>query len=268
MKLSAGFPKNELYTTYLKDEYLHWENPAYRIFFEKFYGDYFDQYDIRFGGESLVNRLRKGLTYQELDSLLLEDDFLQREDLRQWVILKSINENLYGKKYPIASLLSLLEELDQLAANEKLKHSISEVRERYRKTSENILLSELPLIHLPDSTGKPSILAIGHLESKEFIKELSLVESMKDEYGKYFAVIPVFLSSNPNRGVPENLTTTSNEYELMNRLGIYSLPWYGWVNRNGELMERDMQKPSMGLEERLYRIRAKKMEEEKIKIGQ
>ena len=62
------------------------------ILFYQLHHYYFDQYDVRFGGESLVNRLRKGLTYQDLDSLLLRDDFLQREEIRQWVILKSINE--------------------------------------------------------------------------------------------------------------------------------------------------------------------------------
>jgi hypothetical protein len=54
---------------------------------------------------------------------------------------------------------------------------------------------------------------------------------------------------------------------LLNDLDIYQLPWYGWMDSEGKL-RKDIVKPSEGLEERLYSIRAKAKEEQKIKVGQ
>lgn len=268
MKLSAGFPKNELYAAYLKNAEIQLQNPAFKSFFDKFYADYFDQYDVRFGGATLANRFRKGLNYQGVDTLLLEDDFLQREDIRQWVILKSINENIYGKKYPAAALRDLLTELRQRAVTEEIQSAAHKIEKTFQEHENAVPLAELPFKKMPEPESKPTLLAIGHLNSKEYIKELSLLESLEKEYGEYFSVIQVFLPSEPGLEIPNQLISPANEYELITSLGIYALPWYGWVNGEGEIVEKELQKPSTGLEERLYRIRAKKREEDKIKIGQ
>ena len=54
---------------------------------------------------------------------------------------------------------------------------------------------------------------------------------------------------------------------FLNDLDIYQLPWYGWMDSAGKLT-KEINKPSEGLEERLYSIRAKAMEKQKNKVGQ
>jgi len=268
MKLSNGFPKKGLYEGYLASDTLHFTNPAFTAFFDKFYADYFNRYDIQFRGKSMPQRLREGMKLGSLDSLLLRDDFLARRDIREWVIIKSIAENLYSNDYPKKPMLDLLKELAEKTQDTLVRTASKNILERYDDVTSPVVLESLPLVLTTEKTKKPGILAIGHLDSREFTREQSLLDDLVEEYGDYFSVVKVFIKSSPDRPIPEELGQSSNDYELMHELDIRSLPWYGWINEEGLIVERAMIKPSEGLESRLYSIRAKAREKEKIKVGQ
>lgn len=268
LKLSNGFPIKGLYMDHLDSSDPKFENPAFVSFFDKFYADYFNRMDMIHGGATMPDRLNSGLSYAELDSMMKEDEFLVRDEIRQWVILKSIAENLYSRAYPTKPLLDLLEDITAEAKTNEIKQAGASVLQLYKERNRPVLLASLPISPAHTSGGKPGILAIGHLDSKEFTREKSILDDLLEKYGEYFSVFMVYLSASVENPVPEVLHRTLDESELVRKLDIRSFPWYGWVNEDGFVIERSMAKPSEGLESRLYAIRAKEKEEEKIKIGQ
>lgn len=266
MKLTAGFSKNEIYATYLRDSELKPANPSFYSFFNVFYSNYFNRYDVKFGGESLSNLLGKGLTYEKLDSLLLKDDFLQREDIRQWVILKSIKETIYLKTYSGERLVEILKSLELKAHSEMIERAARKIRIDYERSVSANLLELYPQLMDLDLPVKPILIVVSQANSNELKRESSFVTSLFDDYGQYFQVVELSLNKDQDADFwPVSLLESPESF--LDDLDIYQLPWYGWMEPDGTLT-KDINKPSEGLEERLYSIRAKATEKEKIKVGQ
>ncbi|MFT4771192.1 MAG: hypothetical protein ACI9CP_000411 [Cryomorphaceae bacterium] len=267
MKLTAGFPKNELYSTYLKDEKLKLTNPSFYSFFNVFYSNYFNRYDAKFGGANISNQLAVGLSYFELDSLFLKDDFLQREDIRQWVMLKSIKETIYLKTYSGEKLIELLNSIESKPHSESIERAARKIRTDYERSVSANLLELFPALKELELLNKPTMVVVAQGSSNEWRRESSLLKVFLDEYGAYFQVVEIVLGSKEQSEENWPSIQLVSPEGLLNDLDIYQLPWYGWMDSEGKL-RKDIVKPSEGLEERLYSIRAKAKEEQKIKVGQ
>ncbi|MGB6035723.1 MAG: hypothetical protein WBG42_05615, partial [Cryomorphaceae bacterium] len=267
MKLTAGFPRNELYSTYLKDEALKLSNPSFYSFFNVFYSDYFNRYDANFGGASISNLLGVGLTYEELDSLFLRDDFLHRDDIRQWVMLKSIKETIYLKTYSADKLLGILRSIESEAQSESIERAARQIRMDYERSASGNLPELFPPLNESKLAQKPTLVVVTQKNSNEWKRESSLINLFLEEYGDYFQVVEIAMGIDDQS--KKNWQTIDLIYPeaLLNDLDIYQLPWYGWMDVEGNLT-KDIIKPSDGLEERLYSIRAKAREAQKIKVGQ
>lgn len=267
MKLTAGFPKKELYETYLADELLKFNNPSYYSFFNAFYGNYFDRYDVTFGGKSISNRLATNLTFSDLDSLFLKDDFLQREDIRQWVMLKSIKESIYLKNYSGEKLAKILKTLEEKTKFGEIKDGAQKIRADYLKSTSGDLFKILPEAKKIISDSVPTFIVVTQDEGIEWKRESGFLESLEQEYGEYFQVLEIYWGQRDEKANKRNALQLQSPRALLNDLDIYQLPWYGWLNKGGKLT-KNLKKPSEGLEERLYSIRAKALQEQKIKVGQ
>ena len=267
MKLTAGFPWNELYLTYVKDDALKLSNPSFYSFFNVFYSDYFNRYDAKFGGSSISNQLAGGLTYDELDSLFLKDDFLQRADIRQWVMLKSIKESIYLKTYSAEKLLGILRSIESKAQSESIESTARKIRTDYKRSASGNLPELFPPLKKLELAQKPTLVVVAQKNSNEWKRESRLISVFLEEYGDYFQVVEIAMGIDDQS--EKNWQTVDLIYPeaLLNDLDIYQLPWYAWMDLEGDLT-KDIIRPSDGLEERLYSIRAKAQEAQKIKIGQ
>ncbi len=267
MKLMAGFAKNELFQLYIENEELKFSNPSYYSFFNAFYANYFDRYDVTFGGASISNRLANKLGYEELDSLFLRDDFLQRDDIRQWVMLKSIKESIYLKNYSGDKLAAILNEIEMNAHSESIKQAAQNIRTDYLNATSNDFFEIVTEAAELLSDSLPTFIVVTLNETTEWKRESSFLGSLQQEYGDYFQILELF--PDEERQIEDGRISLriKSPRQLMSQLDIYQLPWYGWLSKSGELT-RNINKPSEGLEERLYSIRAKALQEQKIKVGQ
>ena len=267
MKLTAGFPKDELYSIYLKNAELKLLNPSFYSFFNVFYSDYFNRYDANFGGASISNQLAGGLGYKELDSLFLRDDFLQRDDIRQWVVLKSVKENIYLKTYSAEQLLVILRSIESRAESELIERASRQIRTDYERSVTGNLPELFPPLDDLELAQKPTLIVVAQNNSNEWKRESSLVSSYLEEYGAYFQVVEIAMGLDGQSEKEWQTIDLIYPESLLNDLDIYQLPWYAWMDVQGNLT-KDIIKPSDGLEERLYSIRAKAREAQKIKVGQ
>ncbi|MCZ4407377.1 hypothetical protein O3Q51_01050 [Cryomorphaceae bacterium 1068] len=267
MKQTVGFPKNELYSSYLKDEDLKLSNPSFFSFFNVFYSDYFNRYDVTFGGMSISNQFAGGLTYEGLDSLFLRDDFLQRADIRQWVILKSIKETIYLKTYSGKKLAEILLAIESNAQTKSIGTAAQKIRSDYERSTSANLQELFPPIKELELLPKETLVVVSENNSNEWKRESSLINMLLEEYGEYFQVVEITMGMDDQTEKNWATVSLTSPEAFLNDLDIYQLPWYGWMDSAGTLT-KNINKPSEGLEERLYSIRAKAKEAQKIKVGQ
>lgn len=273
MKLSSGFKRDDLYKTHLKNKPVHLENPAYYTFFDLFYSDTFQSYDLQFGGATIANRLKKGMAADSVNILLSQDYFLENDTIRQLVLLKSISEVYANSAYPIESLkkvVSLIvrnpastqsgeiaKRLDQKLNHELVGNTFADYTATWRPA------------HVPYQDTLPTIYLISHDGSLESEKEAAILKSLQAKYSDFahFAEIRIGnASQKPDRSW--SVYYPGNKLEFLDQFEIYRFPHFIWVNGKGKILENGIEKPSEGLETRLYKIKSDYEEKNRIKVGQ
>lgn len=276
MKLALGGKRIDLFEQYIKGQPLIIENPAWYGFFDQFYGQYFDSYDVQYGGAAIYNRLSLGMTGDGLDSLMRKDDFLQDDDVRTLVKLKSIAESLYDKKYNAEKLLPLLDEIADRSL-EKWSEIATGIKKKYISVHAPFPAFELDLQFDPDAPwlGDDTLWTYVFATSSwssEGARELSLLQTLKEKYPGVFHVVVVDLSGPSKPALePQNwrVATPSDDHHYMQSLNVYSIPHSFWVNAQGEVVRgTDAPKPSEGLEKILYRLKSEMDAKKKIRVGQ
>lgn len=272
MKLSAGFKKIELFEKYIQNVELQPEDANWYYFFDIFFDNYFVTYDAVHGGATIYNRLTQGLTPFGLDSLLRKDDFLEQQSLRQMVLLKAIAEVTSNKKFKTVDLVDnvnyVLSQSNSDAVtvvatnllakltNDPASHPFYEITKNWTPT-----LS-------PPKEERYTLVMIGNSTSDESQKESLVIAHLLIKYPNLFVVEELDVSNNTeNASILWTRHHSAEASEILEKLKIYGLPHFMWLNLKGEIEVFDLEKPSMGLEKRIYKIESDKKEEQKIKIG-
>lgn len=272
MKLSSGVKKSDLYNEYLNAQPLLLNNSAWYYFFNLFYADYFQAYDLKFGGATIANRLKMGLPADSIDVLFAKDDFMKYEPIRQLVILKSVSEVYSNAAYPIEKL----REIVRLIAQNPSTPILGEVAGRLYAKMENTLIgSELTAIssnwepeYISESDTLPTILMVSS-EAIASEKEALVLKSLHEKYSDFvhFAELRISDVKNPvNR--PWTVYHPKDKIQFLDFFNIYGFPHFIWVDGNGIIRENGIEKPSDGLETRMFRIKTDAENKNRIKIGQ
>lgn len=272
MKLSTGMKRDVLFETYLSDTSRYYSSEAWYRFFEIFFTDYFQNFDSKHNGMSISNRLRKEISADSLDVLLMSDDFLQNDYTRQLVTLNAIAEvgasNLYNRK----QLSEIVAWIGNHAINNQVKRTSdflikkladNQNQEHFEKLTENWI----PKVTTEDD-GKYTLVMIGDSQNKESQKEAMVLNGLLEKYGETFKVVE--LDVNSKSGVKPEMTDTYSVKSVgafLDRYRIYGIPHFMWFDAQGKILESDLEKPSMGLEKRLYKIKTDKRESQRIKVG-
>ncbi len=278
MKLSNALSKADLYEVYLKNSTLSIHNPAWYAFFDLYYASYFNAFDSRFRGKTLYNRLTEGISFAEIDSLILKDQFLEREEIRQLVLLKSISEVYTNKKYPLTALLSITKKLAEKPATPIISEIAKNLNDKMTRSSKTLSLFELGLDIDPgmlktadgNKENAPYYLAITAPWSTESYKEMQLLEGLMKKYPQDFRIVEVSLAQEGIAAPPAYWTSVNigDVRKFMESLDVYTIPCFAWFDANGNLTGRNAVKPGAGLENELYKLKTQREEKDKIKVGQ
>jgi len=273
MKLSSGFKKSDLYKEYLKDKPLQLHNSAWFHFFNLFYADYFKSYDSKFGGATIANRLRTGLPPDSLAALFLQDDFMQYEPIRQLVILQSVSEVYSNSNYPIEKLRAIV----NLIAQNPATPSLGNIANRLKTKLKNTLIgSELAVIsknwmpeYISNQDTLPTILLVSSEGSTASEKEVLVLKSLHEKYGDFahFAELRISELENPVKR-PWRVYYPNDKMQFLEFFNIYGFPHFIWIDGKGIIRENGIEKPSDGLESRLFKIKTEAENKNRIKVGQ
>lgn len=273
MKLSSGFKKSDLYSEYLKDKPVRLHNVAWFDFFNLFYTDYFQTYDLKFGGATIANQLKTGLPPDSLSILFLQDDFLKNDTIRQLVILKSISEVYSNAAYPLEKLVAIV----NLITKNPASSVVGAIAYRLNAKMKNMQIgSDLSTIskdwkplYISEQDTLPTILMVSTDGSTASEKEVLVLKSLFEKYQgiAHFAEVRISDGSNPTAR-PWSVYYPQDKMQFLDNFKIYGFPHFIWVDGNGIIRENGIEKPSEGLESRLFKIQTVKDNRNRIKVGQ
>lgn len=281
LKLTNGFTRKVIYDSLLQKLPLLPQNVGWSGLMETFYGEYFQTFDLRFGGEVFANRFNKTTTFQQVDSLLLTDDFLQHRPLSHYVLLMAIAENIKNSQFSQQRMIETLQYLKN--TNEPIVSQIAE--NLLKKYERNALNTPAPDIAIVDTLGRvrslsenfgsePTLLIFSAPWCVSCTNELKVLQSFEAEYGPYFK--PVVLVLESDTGAFRHYAAKSmfptfrvkNLYRAKELYGITSLPAFVLIDGEGRLTNRYAPWPSSGFQALLHKWKTAATEKERLKIGQ
>jgi len=200
MKLISDFPKKEIYEVYLENSDLPMNNPAFFSFFVSFYTDSFEGLDAQRKQSSEKDSDSKALTFSALENTMaLSNDFLAKSEIRHWVLLIKIKEELYSNTANADHLLGILLDLEKSSTAERVKEACREVRVEFENYSTPDIQNIFPAIAEQIESEKPALLIVSYPKSMERLRENGVVESLLNEYGDYFQVVEILLGNDFKR---------------------------------------------------------------------
>lgn len=273
MKLSAGVSPRQLYTTYLFNKPVYPDNPGWYSYFDLFYADYFQNFDSRFGGALLSNRIRMGMQPDSLYRLLDIDPFLANDTLKQWVLMKSINQVYNSEIYPTPYLNRVLEIIQTKPATPRIAKVASRLKLKIKNRILGMPLDSVATYLQSDPTfspkGKNTVLMVSTHENIESAKEKVIMRTLIEKYGEIFQFIEVQIDSKMDEtDLGNKVFKPKDDFAFLEKFEIYSMPYFIWFGTDGKIQSKGIEKPSEGLEERLYKLQYKKDQSRQIKVGQ
>lgn len=273
MKLSNGFNRTKVFEEYIANDEIHLSNPAWVSFFDSFYADYFNEYDNRFRGAALYNQINSGISVDSFKSLLNRDPFLERPDIQQLVLLKSIAESYGSTKFKKTPLRKILDAIIQSPESEEIQTSANNLKNKWEKLDQKTSLSQIRDEYAQRlkvySDSVPTLLITSLSGGPQLLKEIAVIEDLLARYPDLFRVVELHLGINySSRSRVWPMVMVDKNYEYLSEFQIYSIPHFMWFDRSNKLELNPATTPSEGLEELLYKIQAKRDQRDKIKVGQ
>ncbi|MCA1751882.1 MAG: TlpA family protein disulfide reductase [Cryomorphaceae bacterium] len=272
MMLAAGLPKKEIYDRALAGQGLHFENPGWYGLFNLFYESIFEEYSTRFGGAEMYNRLAKGLSLAEVDSLMMKNDFLVDSELRRAAILNASARAYYNKKYPAHTIVALIKQIGETEeAESELRRIAVDLNRRLTSTGKGSMFADLGLDH-PLETEVETYIFVSAPWSTTAGREAISLAMMAEKYGEFFDVLEISITEKdgsdhgPER--PWEVIVPDDIGAFMERLEIYRIPQFIWVNADGMVVDLEAPLPGSGLESQLYKKQVAARKAQEIKVGQ
>lgn len=272
MMLAAGLPQKEVYDRAFADGDLHFDNPGWYGLFNLFYESIFEEYSTRFGGAEMYNRLAKGISLEEADSLMVKNDFLEHIDLRRAAMLNAAAGAYYDNRYSARALLSLIEEIAEAPDTaDELKRIARDLNTRLTSTGLGSTFSITGSDEMLKSDKETYIFVSAPWSTSSGREAISLA-MMKEKYGEFFNVIEISIVENGESYAtaerPWEVIVPADVSDFMEQMEIYRIPQFIWVNTDGIVTDLDAPMPGTGLESVLYKKKVAFEKSQKIKVGQ
>lgn len=272
MMSAAGLPKKEIYDRALAGRGLHFENPGWFGLFNLFYESIFQEYSSRFGGAEMYNRLAKGLSLADVDSLLMKNDFLLNDDLRRAAILNASARAYYDNRYPAHAVTALIGEVAEAEdADGELRRIALDLNRRLTSTGKGSLFSDLGLNHTFGGDVATYIFVSAPWSTTAGREALSLA-MMVEKYGEFFNVLEISVTESDGSYTrsdrPWDVIVPNDIEAFMEQLEIYRIPQFVWVNADGMIVDLEAPMPGSGLESQLYKKEVASRKAREVKVGQ
>ncbi len=272
MKLSSGFPKQELFENYLINVSGDENNPGFKDFFNTFYADYLERYNTRVKGVDIKKTLGEKPDLDAFFDNIQKDPFANDAVISQMVVLKAITEVYGDSDYSKTALKQVLNKVSTISKTDDLENIAENIRKKWQMKEGSITIQDIKEAYAPTLNYKPGIanlLVITNTESTANKRELHLLTDLSAEYKSEFWVTECTVGNSEEEAKKPSWpkVKAKDAYGLLEALDVYSFPHFVWVDSRGNVTESGIEPPSQGLERRLYQLKVKSEAKSKIKVG-
>lgn len=273
MKLSSGFKKSEVFETYLKDKPILLQNVAYYHLFDLFYADYFQSFDSRFGGATMSNRMKMGMRADSLYQLVSQDPFLENESLRQTVLLNSVSKVYTNRAYSTRRLIEIVEFIAADPKSNEIEKIANRLLAKIKKPVIGTDINTLSITWTPAWEARsdtiPTVAMVTYEGSTSSEKEALILKSLIEKYQKVIRFAEFRIgSASQTQDQPWPVFYPTNDLAFLEEFKVYSFPYFIWVDGKNIIRESGIEKPSDGLESRLFKLQSIYDNRNRIKVGQ
>lgn len=273
LKLTTGFHRDSLYANYFVGKPWYFDNPAWQRFFNLFYADYFQGYDLRFGGETIYNQMKKGMAPDSLMRLIAADERTGTDSLRALIAVKAIAQVYTDPAYDIRKLRKSADYIYANSGSEIVKAVARNLIDQFLNplNGQNFwdlnasLLGSRPR-NETDPRWQLVMVSLGKYDVAE--KESQILAGLTEKYPDLFTVSEISIYQSPGHAKAWPEISCKDPQAFLNANRIFSFPHFIWLNADGLIVESNALKMSEGFEARLFKLDAEKKGNLKLKVGQ
>ncbi|MEG1952402.1 MAG: hypothetical protein RR084_07495 [Bacteroidales bacterium] len=275
--------KQAIFNEYIKDQPIHYQNPAQIDFLTSFFQAYFHS-QSKISPTNLKKLLNKeniapNLHLKQVLDTLGMDTLLRNEVLREWVFIHAVHE-IYGREteYKEESLKTLLTELKNTTKFPEHAQIIENILKNHQEEKEKLYFKGIPLLDINQKTILiDSLLELGkfhyfvflradHDLCPEGVRESALLRKVwkdllgkdsisKNQIEKSVKIIFIgcdyefarFYHHAYQEKYPWPYLHFNQQIEWLRKIGAVHFPCFMLVDDQGHILEDNFQKPSQNI---------------------
>ena len=266
LKLPLGFTPEQIEKQYFADRPVRYHNPAYMDAFSTLYSDYLMDLFSRHGNRLywVINGVQ---SYHKLDSLVSRDSMLRGHPrLRELVILKSLNQAYYDRRFSKKAVSQMLKEFPQYSQNGENIQIAQKIVETSRQLSAGDQAPDFCLydvdsnkVCLNDLKGEYIYLAFCNSKNYSCIRDYQLLESLYKRHQQHFRII--IISNNEFDSMKRYVQHHDYRFtflhhglqkDILQQYQVRNMPTYCFIDRKGKIAIPQAPGPSENIEKRIY----------------
>ncbi len=256
---------------YILSQPVLYRNPMYMNLFNALFGKYV------FTGSRSITRgdlhaaVNTQASYHAMMDTLDKDTLLVNEQLRELVMLASLQEMLHISEYANSQVMRVLQEIAEFAQFEKHRLMASNILYQYKRFKSGFPAPELVLkedheviFNLQEEKGKYVYLFFWASWCPVSMSEVSAMARIAADFDDHVSVIGIMVDEEQDlspvyaeaadESLPFRIFHYGGDYRMLESYGVRTIPQYMLIDPQGHVYEYPFAAPSSGISDRLKRI--------------
>lgn len=260
---------------YFLDKPILYNNPAYTELFNQVYDQYFSYFGRTAKGKAIFDDINLNKSYTGLKKTLAQDNVLNNDSLREFVILKCLYDEFYGSNFSRQALLTILDSLINQSAipvhretGKEIRNKITRLLAGFRPPDFKLYDQEGKLRSPEDFKGKYTYLMFCTTRNYACITEFEQVKKLYQKHADKLNIVTILADDDfeaskkfiRGKQLPWTFLHYANSPDVLKDYDIRAFPTYFLIDPEGRLSFSPAPSPLENFELRLFNeMRAKGM---------
>lgn len=255
------------------DKPILYNNPAYTELFNQVYEKYLVYFGRTPKGKVIYDDINLNKSYSRLKSTLSQDNVLNNDSLKEFVILKGLHDGFYATDFSRGALLKILDSLihetkidEHREIGLQIRDKVTRLLTGYNPPNFQLYDQEGELKSLDDFKGKYTYIMFCTTQNYACITEFEQVKKLYQKHSDKLNIITVLADENfadskkfiKGKQLPWVFLHYGNHPQILKEYDIRAFPTYFLINPEGKMAISPAPSPAENFEMSLFReMRAK-----------
>ncbi len=258
---------------YFLDKPILYNNPAYTELFNQVYEKYLVYFGRTPKGKVIYDDINLNKSYSSLKNTLSQDNVLNNDSLKEFVILKGLHDGFYATDFSRGALLNILDSLIHSTKVSEHREIGLEIRDKvtrlltgYSPPNFQLYDQDGKLKSLSDFKGKYTYIMFCTTQNYACITEFEQVKKLYQKHSDKLNIITVLADENfadsqkfiKGKQLPWVFLHYGNHPQILKEYDIRAFPTYFLINPEGKMAISPAPSPAENFEMTLFKeMRAK-----------